>query len=278
MRMLVVQRKVSVRLEVPFFRLKKVKPVLSLVHGKRWQWQWWSGRWSTCARWIRTQCTCDQVQIVWEEQVAVHQTTWTNMQRVHESQGKVWQIIGADWEEKGHKGGGYKGEGPRWVTIVGASSAAIWIVVHSTGAVIQILPLQPVTLTSKTVLLAPDPTVPATPLFLGDSSSLPEIKTLWVDESESDSVPCKRLKTGNMDKGRTAKIAEARLVITMCELWVHSTQAFLKDLEVQSSQMVWFIGEQIGELEQLKGILDEMDEMWGTQSHRIDSSPWTWCK
>ena len=33
--MLVVQRKVSVRSEVPFFRLMKVNPVLSLVHGKQ---------------------------------------------------------------------------------------------------------------------------------------------------------------------------------------------------------------------------------------------------
>ena len=37
-------------------------------------------------------------------------------------------------------------------------------------------------------------------------------------------------------------------------------QAFLKDLEVQSSQIAQFIGEQIGELEWLKGILDEMDD------------------
>ena len=38
-------------------------------------------------------------------------------------------------------------------------------------------------------------------------------------------------------------------------------QAFLKDLEVQLSQMVWFIRKQIREQERLKGILDEMDEM-----------------
>ena len=124
----------------------------------------------------------------------------------------------------------------------------------------------------------PDLTVLATPLFLGDSSSLPEIETLWVNESESDSVPCKRLKTGNVDKGYTAKIAEARLVIAMCQSWVHSAQAFLKDLEVQLLQMAWFVREQIGELERLKGILDEMDEMWGTQLCHIDSSPWNWCK
>ena len=92
------------------------------------------------------------------------------------------------------------------------------IVVHSTGAVIRILPLQPVVSTSKTMPLAPEPTVPATPLFLGDSSSLPEIETLWVNKSEAESAPHKRLKTDNADKERTTKIAEARLVITMCEL------------------------------------------------------------
>ena len=72
--------------------------------------------------------------------------------------------------------------------------------------------------TLKTVPLAPDPTVPATPLFLGNLSSLPEIETLQVDESEADSVPRKKLKTGNVDKGCTAKIAEARLAIILCEL------------------------------------------------------------
>ena len=113
----------------------------------------------------------------------------------------------------------------------------------------------------KTVLLVPDPTAPATPLFLGDLLCLPKIKTLWVDKSKADSVPHKRLKTNNTDKECIAKIAEARLVITMCELQVHSTQALLKDLEVWSLQKVWFIREQIRELEQLKGILDEMDEM-----------------
>ena len=112
---------------------------------------------------------------------------------------------------------------------------------------------------SKTVPLAPDLTVPATPLLLGNSLSLPKIETLQVDESESDSAPHKRLKTDHADKECTAKIAKARLAIAMCKLRVHSTQAFLKDLEVQSSQMVQFIGEQIGELERLKGILDEMD-------------------
>ena len=111
------------------------------------------------------------------------------------------------------------------------------------------------------MLPAPDLTVLATPLFLGDSLSLPEIKTLRVDESEADSAPHKKLKTGDMDKGHTTKIAEARLAITLCESQVHSTQAFLKDLEVWSLQMAWFIGEQIGELEWLKGILDGMDEL-----------------
>ena len=84
--------------------------------------------------------------------------------------------------------------------------------------VIRIPPPQLVASTSKTVPLAPDPTVLATPLFLGDSLSLPKIETLWVDESEADSAPRKKLKTSNMDKGHTAKIAEARLAITLCEL------------------------------------------------------------
>ena len=74
-------------------------------------------------------------------------------------------------------------------------------------------------------------------------------------------ILCKRLKTGNADKECTAKIAKARLVIAMCESQVHSTQAFLKDLEVWLSQMAWFVREQIRELEQLKGILDEIAEM-----------------
>ena len=142
-----------------------------------------------------------------------------------------------------------------------ASSAANQIVVCSTGTVIRIPPLQLVASTLKTVPPVPDPTAPATPLFLGDLSSLSKIETLWVDESEADSAPHKKLKTSDAEKGHTTKIAEARLVITLCELQVHSMQAILKDLEVQSSQMVWFVGEQIGELEQLKGILDEMDEL-----------------
>ena len=91
--------------------------------------------------------------------------------------------------------------------------------------------------------------------------SLPEIETLRINESEANSVPHKKLKTGDVDKGHTAKIAEARLVIALCELRVHSVQAFLKDLEVWLSQMVWFIREQIGVLEWLKGILDVMDEL-----------------
>ena len=108
---------------------------------------------------------------------------------------------------------------------------------------------------------APDPTVLATPLFLGNLSSLPEIETLQVNESKADSAPHKRLKSENVDKECTAKIAQARLTIAMCKSRVHSAQAFLKDLEVWLSQMVQFIGEQIRELEQLKEILDEMDEM-----------------
>ena len=164
-----------------------------------------------------------------------------------------------------------KGKAPgEWLALC-VPSAANWIVVRSTGAVIWILPLQPVVSTSTIVL-------PATPLFLEDSSSLPKIETLQVDESKADSALCKRLKTGNANKERTTKIAKARLTIAMCESQVHSAQAFLKDLEVQSSQIARFIGEQIGELERLKGILDGMDEMWGTQSRCVDSSQRTPCK
>ena len=64
----------------------------------------------------------------------------------------------------------------------------------------------------------PDPTAPATPLFLGNSLSLPKIETLQVDESEVDSAPHKKLKIGDVDKGCTTKIAEARLMIALCEL------------------------------------------------------------
>ena len=110
-----------------------------------------------------------------------------------------------------------KGKAPGEYLALCASSAANQIVVRSTGAVIQIPPLQPVTSTLKAVPPAPDPTAPATPLFLGNSSSLPEIETLRVDESESNSAPRKRLKTSNMNKEHTAKIAEARLAIAMCE-------------------------------------------------------------
>ena len=127
--------------------------------------------------------------------------------------------------------------------------------------VIQIPPLQLVASTLKTMPPAPDPTAPATPLFLGDLSSLPEIETLQVDKSEADSAPHKKLKTGSMDKRHTAKITEARLAIALCKSRVHSMQAFLKNLEVWSSQMAWFVGEQIRELERLKGILDGMDEL-----------------
>ena len=154
-----------------------------------------------------------------------------------------------------------KGKAPGEYLASCTLSAANRIIVHSTGAVIRILPLQPVASMSKIVPPAPDPTAPATPLFLGNSSSLPEIETLRVDESKSDSAPHKRLKTGNANKEHTTKIAEARLAIAMCESQVHSVQAFLKDLEVQSSQMARFVGEQIRELEQLKGILDGMDKM-----------------
>ena len=74
-------------------------------------------------------------------------------------------------------------------------------------------------------------------LFLGNLTSLPKIKTHQVDESEADSAPCKRLKTNNVDKECTTKIAKARLAIAMCKLRVLSAQAFLKDLEVWLSQM-----------------------------------------
>ena len=110
-----------------------------------------------------------------------------------------------------------KGKAPGECLASCTLSTANRIIVRSTGAVIQIPPLQLVVSTSKTMLSAPDLTAPATPLFLGDLLSLPEIETLQVNESKSDSAPCKRLKTGNVDKEHTAKIAEARLVIAMCE-------------------------------------------------------------
>ena len=138
------------------------------------------------------------------------------------------------------------------------SSIAKQIVVCSTGVVIQILPLQLVVLTLKTVLPVPEPTMPATPLFLGDSLSLPEIETLWVNKSETNSKPHKRMKTNNTDQGNTDKITEGKLMIALCELRVLSMQAFLKDLKVHSSQMAWFIEEQLGELKWLKRVFNEM--------------------
>ena len=130
---------------------------------------------------------------------------------------KCDKFLGRIGRRKDTKVADTKGKAPGEYLASSASSAANWIVVHSTGVVIRILPLQPVVSTSKIVPLAPDPTALATPLFLGDSSSLPEIETLRVDESKSDSTPCKRLKTGSANKEHTAKIAEARLVIAMCE-------------------------------------------------------------
>ena len=135
------------------------------------------------------------------------------------------------------------------------------IVVHMIGVVIWIPPLQPVASSLKTILPPPEPTVLVTLLFLGDSSSLPEIETLWVNKSEADSVPHKRVKTSNVDKEHAAKITEARLAIAMCELQVLSVQAFLKDLEVWLLKMVWFIREQFGELEQLKRVFNKLDKM-----------------
>ena len=94
--------------------------------------------------------------------------------------------------------------------------------------------------------------------FLGNLLSLPEIETLWVDKNETDTTTHKRLKTDNMDQGCANKITEGKLVIALCESRVLSVQAFLKDLKVHSSQMAWFIGEQLGELEQLKRVFDKM--------------------
>lgn len=91
-----------------------------------------------------------------------------------------------------------------------------WIVVHLTGPTIRIQLLQPVTSLSKTVLPLPEPTVPATLLFLGNSSSLPEIETLWVNESETDSVPCERMKTNLAD-------VDAKLANMLCKSWVLAT-------------------------------------------------------
>lgn len=60
-----------------------------------------------------------------------------------------------------------------------------WIEVCSTGAVICIPPLQPIMSSLKTML---------PPLFLGDSLSLPEIEVLQVNKSETNSMPCKRVR------------------------------------------------------------------------------------
>ena len=172
---------------------------------------------------------------------------------------KCNKLLGWIRRRKDMKAVDTKGKAPGEWLVSCASSVANRNVVRSTGVVIRILPLQPVASMLKTMPPVPDPTAPATPLFLGDSLSLPEIKTLQVNESESDSMPHKRLKTDNTGKDCTTKITNARLAIAMCESRVHSAQAFLKDLEVWSSQMAQFIGEQIRELEWLKGILDEMD-------------------
>ena len=102
-----------------------------------------------------------------------------------------------------------KGKAPGELLVSCALSTAKWIVVWSTGAVIQIQPLQLVASTLKTMPPVPELTVPATLLFLGDSLSLPKIETLQVDESKADSAPPKRLKTDNMNKEQAAKIAEA---------------------------------------------------------------------
>ena len=116
--MLVVQCKVSVRLAVPFFGLMTLNPVLSPVCGECHCHHCQSGRWSTHTRWIWCQCTCNQVQAVQEEQTGVCWTTQMNIQWIHKGKSKMQQVAGTDREEKGHKGGRYKGEGPRWVTSV----------------------------------------------------------------------------------------------------------------------------------------------------------------
>ena len=117
--MSVVQRKVSVRLEVPFFRLMKVNPALSPVCGKcHHRLRCWSGRRSTCARWIQTQCTHDQVWIVWEEQVAMHWTTQMNMQREHKAKAKCNQSLGWIGRRKDTKAADTKGKAPgEWLAL-----------------------------------------------------------------------------------------------------------------------------------------------------------------
>ena len=74
------------------------------------------------------------------------------------------------------------------------------------------------------MLPAPELTMPATPLFLGDSLSLPEIETLWVNKSETNSMLCKKMKTNNADQGHTNKITKGKLTIALCESWVLSMQ------------------------------------------------------
>ena len=270
--MSVVQHKVSVRSEVPFFGLTKVNPVLSLVHGKWHHCHCQSGRWSTCARWIQTQSHMTKCRLCEKNKQLCIGLPRQTCNECTKAKAKCDKLLGRIGRRKDMKVADTKGKAPGEWPVLYVSSAANRIVVHSTGVVIWILPLQPVVLMLKTVPLVPDLTAPATPLFLGDLLSLPEIETLWVDKSEADSAPLKRLKTDDTDKEHTAKIAEARLAIAMCKSQVHSAQAFLKDLEVWSLQMAWFVREQIRELEQLKGILDEMDEMWGTQSCCVDSS------
>ena len=139
-----------------------------------------------------------------------------------------------------------------------ASSTSNWIVVCLTGVVIWIPPLQPVASSSKTVLPLPEPTIPAMLLFLGDSLSLPEIKTLLVNESKTESVPHKKVKTEAMDKGCTDKITDAKNMIILCKSCVLAVQLFCKELEACTSQMMQFIREQLGELEWVKRVLDKM--------------------
>ena len=86
-----------------------------------------------------------------------------------------------------------------------------------TGLTIWIQPLQPSVSSSKTVLPPPEPSMLATPLFLGDSSSLSKIEALWVDKSETDSTLCKRAKTDSMDKECKAQIADAKHTFMLCK-------------------------------------------------------------
>ena len=122
----------------------------------------------------------------------------------------------------------------------------------------MIPPRQPVASSSKTVPPPPEPTAPTTPLFLGDSSPLPEIETLRVDESETDSAPRKKAKIEAADKGRAAKSTDAKHAIALCESRVLAVQSFCKDLEARTSQMMRFVGEQLGQLERVKRALDEV--------------------